>query len=33
VLKFKDYKIANATMFDLFPQTPHIEAMVELVKM
>ena len=30
--KFKDYKIKNAAMFDMFPQTNHIEAIVELVK-
>jgi len=29
--KFKKYKIKSAAMFDLFPQTPHIEAIVELV--
>ncbi|MEM4259958.1 MAG: 23S rRNA (uracil(1939)-C(5))-methyltransferase RlmD [Candidatus Woesearchaeota archaeon] len=28
--KFKDYKIKSAAMFDLFPQTPHIEAVVEM---
>ncbi|MCX6742076.1 MAG: 23S rRNA (uracil(1939)-C(5))-methyltransferase RlmD [Candidatus Pacearchaeota archaeon] len=31
-LKFKNYKIRSVAMFDLFPQTPHIEAIVELVK-
>jgi len=29
-LKKLNYKITNAAMFDLFPQTPHIEAIVEL---
>lgn len=28
--KFKDYKIKSSAMFDLFPQTRHIEAVVEL---
>jgi 23S rRNA (uracil-5-)-methyltransferase RumA len=28
--KFKNYKIKSAAMFDLFPQTPHVEAVVEL---
>jgi tRNA/tmRNA/rRNA uracil-C5-methylase (TrmA/RlmC/RlmD family) len=32
LLKFKDYKIKSAALFDLFPQTPHIEAVVEMVK-
>ncbi len=31
LLKFKNYKIKSATVFDLFPQTPHIEVVVELV--
>lgn len=31
ILKFKQYKIKSAAIFDLFPQTPHIEAIVELV--
>jgi 23S rRNA (uracil-5-)-methyltransferase RumA len=30
--KFKGYKLKSAAMFDLFPQTPHIEAVVELVR-
>lgn len=30
--KFKDYKINSAALFDLFPQTNHSEAIVELVK-
>jgi 23S rRNA (uracil1939-C5)-methyltransferase len=30
ILKFKDYKIKSAAMFDMFPQTKHIEAVVEL---
>lgn len=30
--KFKCYKIKTAAIFDLFPQTNHIEAVVELVK-
>jgi 23S rRNA (uracil1939-C5)-methyltransferase len=29
--KFKDYRIRSAALFDLFPQTPHSEAVVELV--
>jgi len=29
--KFKNYKINSAALFDLFPQTPHSEAIVELV--
>ena len=29
--KFKDYELKSVAMFDLFPQTPHIEAIVELV--
>lgn len=32
LLKFKKYEIKSAAMFDLFPQTPHVEAIVELVK-
>ena len=28
--KFKDYEIKSAALFDLFPQTPHSEAIVEL---
>lgn len=32
VKKFKDYKIKSAALFDLFPQTPHSEAVVELIK-
>ena len=31
--KFKeDYKISSMAMFDLFPQTPHIETVVELIR-
>jgi len=30
--KFKDYKLKSAALFDLFPQTPHSEAVVELVR-
>ena len=30
--KFTGYKIKNAAMFDMFPQTNHIEAIVEMVK-
>lgn len=30
--KFKDYKIKSAALFDLFPQTNHSEAIIELVK-
>jgi tRNA/tmRNA/rRNA uracil-C5-methylase (TrmA/RlmC/RlmD family) len=29
--KFKDYELKSAAMFDLFPHTPHVEAIVELV--
>jgi tRNA/tmRNA/rRNA uracil-C5-methylase (TrmA/RlmC/RlmD family) len=29
--KFSDYEIRSAALFDLFPQTPHSEAVVELV--
>jgi len=29
--KFKDYAINSAALFDFFPHTPHIEAVVELV--
>lgn len=29
--KFKDYEIKSAAIFDLFPQTNHMEAVVELV--
>src|SRR3989338_5483120 len=28
--KFKEYKMKSVALFDLFPQTPHIETMVEL---
>jgi 23S rRNA (uracil747-C5)-methyltransferase len=28
--KFKNYTINSAAIFDLFPQTPHSEAIVEL---
>ena len=28
--KFKDYEMRSAALFDLFPQTPHSETMVEL---
>lgn len=30
--KLKNYKVKSAAMFDLFPQTPHMEAVVELVR-
>lgn len=30
--KFKDYKIKSAAVFDLFPQTNHMESVVELVR-
>lgn len=30
--KFKNYKIQSAALFDLFPQTNHMESVVELVK-
>jgi len=29
--KFKDYKIRSAAIFDLFPQTNHMESVIELV--
>ncbi len=32
VKKFKKYTLKSAALFDLFPQTPHAEAVVELVK-
>lgn len=32
LLKFKDYKIKSAALFDLFPQTLHCEGVVEMVK-
>lgn len=31
IIKFKQYKLTRAALFDLFPQTPHVEAIVELV--
>ncbi len=30
--KFKDYKIQSAALFDLFPQTNHMESVVELIR-
>ncbi len=30
--KFKNYEIKSAAIFDLFPNTPHIEAVVELIR-
>ena len=30
--KFRDYKIKSAAMFDLFPQTNHMESVIELVR-
>ncbi|MFH1064588.1 MAG: 23S rRNA (uracil(1939)-C(5))-methyltransferase RlmD [Candidatus Woesearchaeota archaeon] len=30
--KFREYKVKSAAMFDLFPQTPHSESVVELVR-
>jgi len=30
--KFKEYRLKSAALFDLFPQTPHAEAVVELTK-
>lgn len=32
ILKFKDYRLNSAAMFDLFPQTNHSESIVELVR-
>ena len=32
VKKFSDYDIKSAALFDLFPQTPHSEAVIELVR-
>ena len=29
--KFKEYTLKSTAMFDLFPQTPHVEAIVELI--
>lgn len=29
--KFKEYELKSSAMFDLFPHTPHVEAIVELV--
>lgn len=31
LLKFKSYKLNSVALFDLFPQTNHVEAVVELV--
>jgi len=31
LFKLTDYKINSAALFDLFPQTPHSEAIVELI--
>ena len=31
VPKFNDYELKSSAMFDLFPHTPHVEAIVELV--
>lgn len=33
LLKLKSYTLKSAALFDFFPQTPHLEAVVELVKM
>ncbi|MFO8015494.1 MAG: 23S rRNA (uracil(1939)-C(5))-methyltransferase RlmD [Candidatus Woesearchaeota archaeon] len=30
--KFRDYSIKSAALFDMFPQTPHCEAVAELVR-
>ncbi|MBN1258756.1 class I SAM-dependent RNA methyltransferase [Candidatus Peregrinibacteria bacterium] len=30
--KFKDYKIRSAAIFDLFPQTNHMESVIELIR-
>ncbi len=30
--KFKNYEVKSAALFDLFPQTPHSEAVVEMVR-
>ncbi len=32
ILKFREYKVKSAALFDLFPQTPHSESVVELVR-
>lgn len=32
ILKFPNYQLKSAALFDLFPQTNHVEAVVELVK-
>jgi 23S rRNA (uracil1939-C5)-methyltransferase len=31
ILKFKEYSVKNAALFDMFPQTKHIEVVAELV--
>ena len=31
-VKFKDYEVKSAALFDLFPQTPHVEVVVEFGK-
>jgi 23S rRNA (uracil-5-)-methyltransferase RumA len=31
ISKFRDYELKSSAMFDLFPQTPHVEAIAELV--
>lgn len=31
VPKFKDYELRSSAMFDLFPHTPHVEGVVELI--
>jgi 23S rRNA (uracil-5-)-methyltransferase RumA len=32
LLKFSDYEVRSAAVFDLFPQTPHCEGVVELAR-
>lgn len=32
IKKFKEYELKSVALFDLFPQTPHLEAVAELVK-
>ncbi|MFH0874499.1 MAG: 23S rRNA (uracil(1939)-C(5))-methyltransferase RlmD [archaeon] len=32
IRKFDNYKLVNTAMFDMFPQTQHIEVVVELIK-
>jgi 23S rRNA (uracil1939-C5)-methyltransferase len=31
LFKLREYKVVSSALFDLFPQTPHSEAVVELI--